>query len=341
MMSILFEQTGYLGHIILNRPQALNALNLEMIREIDRLLSVCADNPDIHHILLSSSSEKAFCAGGDIREATLSPFEEAQALFKEEYRLNYRIATYNKPIYSFVDGVCMGGGLGISIHTTRCFATERAQFAMPEMAIGLFPDVGTAYHLARAPGFMGEWFALTGTRLGARDANIMGLCHETIHSSAFSSLIQHLREAKPGMGFPAFDDIDRENVWGSCRKEIDKIFSADHVEGIFERLEACDPSDDYAFGCWQSEALNKMRSFSPTSLKRGLAHVRQARLDDLKTVLARDYCLACQCLEETDFKEGVRALLIARDNTPHWQPDALAEVNEFAILADNSVHQLF
>lgn len=341
MSTILFNHTGYLGHIILNRPQALNALNLEMIREIDRLLSVCENDTGIHHILFSSSSEKAYCAGGDIREATLSPLENAQVLFAEEYRLNYRIATFTKPIYSFVDGVCMGGGLGISIHTSCCFATERAQFAMPEMAIGLFPDVGTAYQLARAPGFMGEWFALTGTRLGARDANMMGLCHETIHSSAFSSLIQHLQEAKPGMGFPAFDDVDMEDVWGACRKEIDKIFSADHVEGIFERLEACDPSDHYASGHWQSEALKKMRSFSPTALKRGLAHVRQARLDDLKTVLARDYCLACQCLEETDFKEGVRALLIDRDNTPHWQPARLSDVNPSAILADNTAHQLF
>jgi len=329
---VLVETRGGLGIVTLNRPRALNALSLGMIRLLDQALIGFAQNDAIGAVLIRGAGEKAFCAGGDVRALILAPdgLDKAQLardFFAEEYRLNLRIHNYPKPFVALIDGVTMGGGCGLSLHGGFVVATERTLVAMPETVLGLFPDVGATWFLNRCPGEIGVCLGLTGRRLKAADLKAVGLASHFVPSSGLDALVDALAAA------PGFDgrvvqemldahglDAGPGTLWDD-RAAIDRIFACDSVEAIIAGLEA-EPAP------WAVEALHTIQRASPTSLKLTLRQLRGGRaLDGVAAMLRVEYRLAVRSVGGTDFPEGVRAILIDKDNKPAWQPSRLDQVD--------------
>jgi len=294
MSKVLAERRGQLGLITLNRPEALNALDLEMIDAIGAALHDFAAEPLVQSVAIISASAKAFCAGGDVRAAVTARPEQAATFFRHEYRLNYAIATYEKPLFAIVDGLCMGGGLGLSVHAKHCLVTENALMAMPEMAIGLFPDVGGGSFLNRHSLELGLFIALTGARLDAGDALYAHLANGYLPAANIYDLLSALEHGRP---FAAFLAPAPEGQLASQNLEV-------HLE----RLHG-----------------------SPTSMRITIKHLTESRGQDLKAILSAEYRLACACLRGNDFKEGVRAMLIDKDKQPKWHPPTLAGVSDINV----------
>src|SRR5215469_18832721 len=200
--TVLARRDGRVGRIVLNRPQALNALDLPMIQALTKVLQGWRDEPHIHAVVIEGAGDRAFCAGGDVR--ALRQFEldgehhKAEAFFREEYELNLLIATYPKPYIALIDGICMGGGIGVSVHAPYRVATEQAAFAMPETAIGFFPDIGATFFLPRLPGFMGTYLGLTGTRMQGADSVYAGLGTHFVQRTGLRALSAALAVDGPG-----------------------------------------------------------------------------------------------------------------------------------------------
>ncbi|NXS51614.1 HIBCH protein, partial [Brachypteracias leptosomus] len=332
---VLLEKRGGAGVITLNRPKALNALTLPMIRQIYPQLKTWEQDPETFLIIIKGTGGKAFCAGGDvvaIRDAGKAGDRMTQDLFREEYILNNAIGTCRKPYVALIDGITMGGGVGLSVHGRFRVATEKTLFAMPETAIGLFPDVGGGYFLPRLPGRIGFYLALTGFRLRGRDVLRAGIATHFVESEKLPALEKDLMALKSPSteniadllnSYQVKSQVDQEKqfVLDEHMEKINSLFSGTSMEEIVEKLK----QDGSPFAMKQLEIINKM---SPTSLKLTLRQLREGASMSLQEVLRMEYRLSQACMRGHDFYEGVRAVLIDKDQTPRWKPAALEEVTE-------------
>jgi enoyl-CoA hydratase len=319
--------------VTLNRPQALNALTTSMRAAMARAFPRWARDPEIYAVVVSSASERAFCAGGDLREITdwgKNRREDALRSLAEEYALNWQLECFFKPTVSLIDGVAMGSGVGISLYGTHRVAGERYRFAMPETGIGLFPDDGVCWAFARMPDAIGTYLALTGRAIGRADAYRLGLATHCIPARRFGEIRASLAAADTVD--PVLDDRHEDPGPGeleALRPAIARCFSDDTVEGILDRLK----SERGAVATWAQGVVEDLAARSPISLKITLRHVQCARTLDLRATLIEDYRLACRCLEGQDLYEGVRAVLIDRDRKPRWNPARLQDVSEATVEA--------
>jgi enoyl-CoA hydratase len=318
------------GHLTLNRPRAINALDLGMIRDLADALNRWQDDTEVDLVLLDGAGERGLCAGGDVRglaEQIRGGRPEATAeFFRAEYALNARISEYRKPIVALADGVTMGGGIGLAGHATIRIVTERSQLAMPETRIGFTPDVGGTWLLAHAPGRLGEYLALTGAVIGGADAVYVGLADHVVPSDRLASLADALRTradpATPTELVLLFDETPEQAPLERARSWIDDAFAADTVPDIIARLRA---HGDAA----AADAASTLEELSPTGLAVTLEAVRRARtLPDLRAVLAQEYGLVMWfAATQPDLVEGIRAQLIDKDRTPRWQPATFADLD--------------
>lgn len=309
---------GRLGHVTLDRPERINALNLAMIAEVQRSLDAWANDPAVELVLVDGTGTRGLCAGGDIREVYegIHGGEITPGMFwSDEYRLNATIAHYPKPYIAFMNGVTMGGGVGISAHGSVRIVTERSQVAMPETAIGLCPDVGALYLLARAPGEFGTHAALTGARLDAAQAIHAGLADHLVPSEALPGLAVALRAGVATLAqLPVTAHAAVEHQW------IDECYVGDDVTAILARLEAHQHPD-------AQQAARTLRSVAPTALVVTLRAIRNAASMTVDEVLDQDLRVCSRFLHFPDFAEGIRALIIDKDRSPRWRPDQLADVD--------------
>ncbi|NXC56010.1 HIBCH protein, partial [Aleadryas rufinucha] len=332
---VLLEKKGGAGIITLNRPKALNALNLSMIQQIYPQIKTWEQDPETFLIIIKGTGGKAFCAGGDIRaitEAGKAGDKLLQDFFRGEYRLNNAIGTCKKPYVALIDGITMGGGVGVSIHGHFRVATEKTLFAMPETAIGLFPDVGGGYFLPRLSGKIGYYLALTGCRLKGRDVLKAGIATHFVESEKLPALEKDLIALKSPSKEKIADllnsyhmkctvDKEKEFVLDEHMEKINSLFAANSMEEIVKKLK----QDGSPFAMKQLETLNKM---SPTSLKLTLRQLREGASMSLQDVLRMEYRLSQACMKGHDFYEGVRAVLIDKDQSPKWKPATLEEVSD-------------
>ncbi|XP_075286073.1 3-hydroxyisobutyryl-CoA hydrolase, mitochondrial [Opisthocomus hoazin] len=347
---VLLEKRGGAGIITLNRPKTLNALNFSMIQQIYPQIKAWEQDPETFLIIIKGTGEKAFCAGGDIRvirDAVKAGDRLVQDFFRGEYTLNNAIGTCKKPYVALLDGITMGGGVGLSVHGHFRVATERTLFAMPETAIGHFPDVGGGYFLPRLSGKIGYYLGLTGFRLKGRDVLKAGIATHFIESEKLPALEKDLIALKSPSTENIADllnsyhlkskvDLEKEFVLDEHMEKINSIFSANSMEEIVEKLK----QDGSPFAIKQLETIKKM---SPTSLKIALRQLREGASMSLQEVLTMEYRLSQACMRGHDFYEGVRAVLIDRDQAPKWKPAALEDVSDefvddcFKPLGDNDL----
>ncbi len=329
---ILFERRGAIGLVTLNRPQALNALTLAMIRALAAALDRWEADAGVRAIVLTAAGERAFCAGGDIRaihDAGKAGDRLTRDFFREEYRLNHRLHRCPKPVVALIDGVTMGGGVGLSVHGSHRVATERTLFAMPETGIGLFPDVGGGYFLPRLAGQIGMYLALGGARLKAADLLYAGVATHCIAAADRPAAIDAL--ARMDCGLNPHGGVNRvlaefaahpgDPPLKAQRDVIDRCFAGATVEAILAALEA-EGTD------WARAQRATILSKSPTSLKITLRQLRAGAAMSLAEELRQEYRMTQACMAGHDFYEGVRALIVDKDNAPKWRPAALAEVDE-------------
>lgn len=330
---ILCEKRGAAGLVILNRPQALNALNLTMVRGLTSAIDRWAVDPGVRHVVVMGAGDKAFCAGGDIRAlhdlGRSGAHEEALAFWREEYELNIRIKTYPKPYISLIDGIVMGGGVGVSLHGSHRVAGDKYLFAMPEVGIGFFPDVGATYALPRLHGRMGEYLALTGARIKTADAVALGLATAYVPSERMTALRDDLIK-----GDAPADAISRHNANAGLpplRNEeelIEAAFGQETITAIFKALEHYARQSKFA-----ADTLALMRTKSPTSL--AIAH-EQMHLGpslDFVAAMKTEFRIVSHILEAHDFYEGVRAVIIDKDQKPVWSPSRIEDVKRQDISA--------
>ncbi|MEU7735671.1 enoyl-CoA hydratase/isomerase family protein [Streptomyces griseus] len=329
-LPVLLEKRGTCLHLTLNRPRALNALSHTMVRLLHEALSHAERDDSIASVLLSGAGDRGLCAGGDIRALHDDARASGRAsleFWRDEYHLNARIARFPKPYVALMDGIVMGGGVGVSAHSGIRVVTERSRVAMPETAIGFVPDVGGTRLLAKAPGELGTHLALTGRSVGAADAVLCGLADLHVPAHLLPALAEELGDPT-GRGASVADVVQRfatEPLAGelvSQRDWIDGCYAADSVEEILRRLRAS--------GVPAAEAAaDELLSKSPLALKVTLAAVRRAaRLDSLEAVLDQEFRVSSRAFEHPDFVEGVRARIIDKDNAPQWKPGSLAEVDD-------------
>lgn len=319
---------GALKVITFDRPRALNALTTAMRARLAACIPGFARDPNVYATVLRSADARAFSAGADVREMTDWGREQPDAArrsFADEYALIWLLECYSKPTVSLIDGLCMGSGVGVSIFGTHRVAGETYAFAMPETAIGFFPDVGVAHPFSRLPGAIGPYLGLTGRTIGRADAHRLGLATHCIPAVRFDEIRKGLADAEPVD--PLLDDRHVEPGPGDLADHeatIAECFSAPTVEEIIARLSAVRGSER----AWAETVSRDLRGRSPTALKITFRHIREAAARDIRETLATDYRLACRCLEGHDFYEGVRAALVDKDGAPRWQPARLEEVTD-------------
>ncbi|EKT77632.1 hypothetical protein WSS_A36678 [Rhodococcus opacus M213] len=314
---IRYLRQGAIARIVLNRPKALNALTTSMIDQLHRALDEWEQDPGTA-VILESSSPKVFCAGGDIRQIRQNTVDGAygdtESFFSSEYRLNARLAELRTPVVSLIDGICMGGGLGLSVHGAFRVVSDKALLAMPEAAIGFFPDVGGSYFLSRLPGGLGMYLGLTGYRLDAADAIYTGLATHRVADTA------HLVSALEGNPAAPIDEVLRSlsrtepaasSRVAEHRHEIDWCFGAPAVTEIRTRLQELD-------NAWSRETLVVLGSMSPQSLAVTFAVLSAGKQRDLRRCLEIELDVAIHLARTPDFVEGVRAGLVDKDRSPVW-----------------------
>ncbi|WP_282795679.1 enoyl-CoA hydratase/isomerase family protein [Streptomyces sp. CC224B] len=323
---VLSRTEGRAGHLVLNRPRALNALDHTMVRLIDDALTAWERDETVATVVVTGAGERGLCAGGDIRavrDDILAGGGAASAAFwHDEYLLVSRIARYRKPYVAVMDGYVMGGGVGVSAHGAVRVVTERSRVAMPETVIGFVPDVGGTYLLARAPGELGTHLALTGASAGPADALLCGLADHFVPAGRLGDFVAALAHREVDEAVAAYAEAAPGGELAAHREWIDSCYAAGSVEEIVDRLLACgEPA--------AKETAETLLSRSPTSLKVTLAAVRRARaLGSLEDVLRQEYRTSCACLTAPDFPEGVRAQVVDKDRAPRWSPARLADVSE-------------
>ncbi|MFG2225024.1 enoyl-CoA hydratase/isomerase family protein [Streptomyces sp. NPDC048644] len=323
--TVLLHTQGRAGYLVLNRPKALNSLTHDMVGRIDDTLTLWEKDPAIETVVISGAGDRGLCAGGDIRaihDDARTGGTASAGFWRDEYRLNARIARYPKPYVALMDGIVMGGGVGISAHGSVRIVTERSRIAMPETGIGFVPDVGGTYLLALAPGRLGTHLALTGTPVGAADALRCGLADHFVPADRLTALGADLADAPVREVLPRYVAEPPAGVLDGARHWIDHCYAADTVEEIHARL----------LGSGEPEAERAaaaLRTKSPTSLKITLRALREAPgLGPLERVLEQEYRIACALLGSADLVEGIRAQVIDKDRDPHWSPPTIEEVTE-------------
>lgn len=334
--------SGRLGVITLNRPRALNALNLAMVQQLDVILADWTDNSAVHAVLIRSAGERAFCAGGDVRSIGILPdpkerMEMGRAFFGMEYRVNHRINTFPKPFIALMNGIAMGGGLGLSIHGSHRIVSETLRMAMPETMLGLFPDVGATWFLNRCPHLIGRYLALIGPSIGAADALTAGLATHHVPFAAFEDLVSALAAAD-GLDAAAVDMIIDERavvpVGGTLAEhqaDIVRLFAGDNLDAVIAAIDETAPRAK-----WIAEAQSVLRRASPTSLRATWRRMVDGKDQSVGRVLADDYLMAVRIVGGHDFPEGVRAILVDKDLSARWDPptlDAVTEADIDALLA--------
>ncbi|MFD0718441.1 3-hydroxyisobutyryl-CoA hydrolase [Streptomyces globosus] len=322
---VLSHRQGRTGVITLNRPRALNALTHPMVLRMEEVLRAWADDPEVEQVLLRGAGERGLCAGGDIRaihDDAKAGTSASAAFWRDEYRLNALIARYPKPYVALMDGITMGGGVGVSAHGSVRVVTERSRVAMPETGIGFVPDVGGTWLLSRAPGRLGTHLALTGSAVGAADALLCGLADHHVPAERLPDLAAALAEAPAREAVARFATEPAPGVLAARRHWIDRCHAADTVEETVDRLLA---EDDPA----AKEAAETILAKSPTALKVTLAAMRRsAALTSLEEALDQEYRVSCNALRSPDLVEGIRAQVVDKDRSPRWNPTALADVSD-------------
>jgi enoyl-CoA hydratase len=316
---------GRAGRITLNRPAALNALTHAMALDIEKALDAWATDNTVGLVVIDAVGDKAFCAGGDIqdlyRTGRAGDFDYGRRFWSDEYRLNAKIAFYPKPYVALMDGIVMGGGVGISAHGSHRVVTERTMLAMPECGIGLIPDVGGSFILGDAPGRLGLYLGLTGTRLKADGAIHTGFADSFVPHERLPQLKARLVESGDAS---VIDDFSESLPAGNLRgleDEVAPIFSADDPVEILSRLDAAGGE-----GSWQEAAAKAMRRASPLSIRCAFATINAARsMKTMREALVLEYRFASRCMEDGDFLEGVRAQIIDKDRKPKWRHASLDE----------------
>ncbi len=326
---VLLETRGALGRIRLNRPKAINSLSLPMIHAIESALNRFESDPAIGLVLVSGEGERGLCAGGDIRvlyENGRERMADSLAFFRDEYRMNAHIARYPKPYAAVMDGITMGGGVGISAHGRVRIVTERTKMAMPETGIGFFPDVGGTWLLSRAPGEIGTFMGLTGEAFGGADAIYAGLADFFVPSETLPALIEALAALPASATVTQASEITKKFAQtvpaplAAQREEIDRVFASDDVEEIIAALRAAGTP-------FAAETLKIMDRKCPRSMKVTLRLLRLARRDTtLEQSLQREFDAVHAVLASDDFYEGVRAAVVDKDRNPKWSPATLHAV---------------
>ena len=327
--TVIARRDGRAGRILLNRPKALNALDLPMIRAVAAALAAWRDDPRVHLVLIEGAGERAFCAGGDIRALRQHQIDRDRApidaFFTEEYALNAAIAAYPKPYVALIDGICMGGGIGVSVHAPYRVATEHASFAMPETAIGFFPDIGASFFLPRLPGAVGTWLGLSGAWVGGADAVRAGLATHFAPRAALPALAASL--AAEGIGaLGAHAAPLAEGTLGAWRPAIDRCFAAPTIPALLDLLAA-------ETGQWAQDTRASLRAASPSALFWTRRLLREGAGRIVAECLAAEFALTRTVMAHPDFVEGVRAMVVDKDRAPRWTPPAVAEVQAATIAA--------
>ena len=325
-VDIRLDQTGSLALVTLERVKALNALTIGMRAALLAWFPRFSRDPGVYAVAIRSASPKAFSAGSDVREVAAlgrGDMEAARQTFRDEYALNWRLECFSKPTVSLMDGIVMGGGVGISLYGTHRVAGERYRFAMPETKIGLFPDVGVCHALSRMPDEMGMYLGLTGRMIGRADAYALGLVTHCIEAGLFDEITAGLADTQPVD--PLLDNRHADPGAAGhqdLREVIARCFSAASVAEIVARLE----NETGRNAEWAKTVAAELKQLSPLSLVVTHRHIRESGTRDLRQVLEEDFRLACRFLEDRDFYEGVRAIVIDKDNAPVWVPATIAAV---------------
>ncbi len=317
---VIITTGGQIGRIRLNRPSAIHALTINMCLGIIEALAAFEADDAVKAVVFDHAEGRGFCAGGDIRmlaESGKGDGSDARAFFHAEYRMNHRLFTYAKPTVAIMDGITMGGGVGIALPCRYRVATENTRFAMPETGIGLFPDVGGGWYLPRLPGQVGKFLALTGARLDGAECLALGLATHYIASADLPDVLTALANntdgiaatlKSHGMGAPLARIVEN-------RTHIDRLFADDGVEEIIAALEA-DNSE------WAAKELATLRTKSPLSMRVALRQLQGgAAMPDFAAEMAQEYAIGARLVHTHDFIEGVRALIVDKDNAPQWQAD--------------------
>jgi enoyl-CoA hydratase len=323
------------GRITLNRPRALNALTHGMIRDIDDALAAWAADNEVRFVLVDGAGERGLCAGGDIRAlydaVVADDFSVPTAFFRDEYRLNARIARFPKPYVALMDGIVMGGGIGLSAHGTHRVVTERSRLAMPEAGIGFVPDVGGTWLLGRVPGELGMHAALTSFQMGAEDAILCGLADICVASTRLADLAAALLDCNSAEDIQDclqfFETSPPAGALRAAGSWIAACYAHDTVEAMLDALhQRTEPA--------AQQAAEEIGRKSPTSLKITLRALREARRQDrLEPCLELEYRLAMACMKAPDFREGVRAAIVDKDRHPAWSPARLEDVSPSRVQA--------
>lgn len=329
---VLFSSSHHIGFIELNRPKALNALTPFMMTAVAQQLISWKSDDQIQAIVVYSNSSRAFCAGGDLRAVyeagTQGRLGDLEHLFREEYRLNHLIKTYPKPYISFIDGIAMGGGLGLSVHGSYRLLSEKVLVAMPETNIGYFPDVGATHFLNQAPGKIGLYLALTGISFDLADALYARLgTHYIPHGDqlkVFDGLKQLPCKNHKTIGsfLKSHGQVHPESSLARKEKEVNALFSASTIQGIFDNLKR--DSGDFA-----QEILSLLKKRSPTSLAVTFEQMKRGEnLDNFADVMSLEFDMSQHFVKESDFFEGIRAVIIDKDHSPKWSPETLSDIVE-------------
>jgi enoyl-CoA hydratase len=325
---IVATRQGVLGVVTLARPAALNALTTEMVAAIDAALTGFEADPAVRALVLRSSTSRAFCAGGDmrrIRECCLAgDFTAAERFFATEFALNRRLAGLERPIVALVDGICMGGGLGLSVHGRFRVATEHAVFAMPETALGYFPDVGGSHFLPRLPAALGRWLGLTGARIDGAEAVALGLATHLVPRERLDALLHDLGTPAAGENCAAILERHAE----PARAPRLEAFAADCAAtiGVAGERQALLEALRERGGMFAADALAALARASPHSLDVTLALFASGQWSSLAESLACELQAARAILRHPDFVEGVRAVLVDKTRDPRWAPAVAADV---------------
>ncbi|MFC9353325.1 enoyl-CoA hydratase/isomerase family protein [Arthrobacter sp. NPDC057013] len=328
---IRLRRDGRLGHIILNRPKSMNALTHGMVKAMTAALTEWENDDSVSTILLTGAGERGLCAGGDIvaiYHDALDGGHETASFWADEYKLNALIARYPKPYVAVMDGVVLGGGVGVSAHASVRIVTERTKLGMPETGIGFVPDVGGTFLLSRAPGELGTHVALTAGTITGQDAIALGLADYYVTSDKLPALVQALAHGEAHPTVQAFaanyyppSPLAEERAW------IDECYAFDDVQAILDALQ-------HASAPAARDASERIRAKSPTALQVTLESLRRARrLSLLEEALDQEYRVSLRCLAGRDFPEGIRAQVIDKDRSPRWSPPSLTEVSTDAVEA--------
>jgi enoyl-CoA hydratase len=328
---ILFERRGAAGIVILNRPQALNAVTLGMIGALARQLTQWEGDAAVTRVVVTAAGGRAFSAGGDLRAlfdaGRAGQHQAALTYWRTEYALNALIKRYRKPYVSLIDGIVMGGGAGISIHGSHRVAGDGFAFAMPEVGIGFIPDVGATWFLPRLPGELGLYCALTGERLGPADAVAAGVATHRIALPRFSDLLAGLCGNVPVDALlGAFAEPAGEGPLSARRQLVDRLFTGETVEGILAALDA-EAAGQGAAADFARAAAASIRLKSPTSLKITLAQLRRGRLLDFAECMRTEFRIVSRLVLGHDLYEGIRSVIIDKDQAPQWRPSSLEAVS--------------